>query len=339
MAGTAAHPWPVRGHEWAVAYMRKSIRHQRLRHAYLISGPARLGKMQFALALAQALNCEHADADARPCGECRSCRLAASGNHPDLLFSERDEKSGALRIDTIRALNRALALKPFASRYRVAIFDGFGAAQPRAQDALLKTLEEPPDYAILLVLAERPEHVLPTIVSRCQHLPLTPLPPADVETLLLEKGVPADQAALIARVSAGRLGWALAAAADPAHMADRGRAIAALEAALLGGVRSRLVVSQELDAATSGQRDVLVEILYIWQGFWRDVLMLQSGYEEGVMNIDATDALDTAADTCDLTEANRAIQDTREAIRALRDSNVTPRLTLDRLLLGYPGLR
>ena len=156
------HDWPVYGHDWAVAQLGKSMDFGRVRHAYLITGAESIGKSTLAHLFAMALNCTHPDEAARPCGECRSCHLIFSGNHPDILYAEQDPSTGALKIDAIRAVMRSLAMKPFEARYRIAIFDHFDAAQPRAQDALLKTLEEPPPSAILILTATREEALLST---------------------------------------------------------------------------------------------------------------------------------------------------------------------------------
>ncbi|NOG48334.1 MAG: hypothetical protein HND48_01960 [Chloroflexi bacterium] len=136
-ANDASH-WGVFGHDWAVDYLRKGLRHAaRVRR---ISSPVRRDRQNDAGAcLAAALNCQHPDVDARPCGECRSCRVIASGNHPDILYAEEDDSSGTLKIEALRDLMRRLALKPYDARYRVAIVPGFERARGPAQDAILKT--------------------------------------------------------------------------------------------------------------------------------------------------------------------------------------------------------
>ena len=93
---TLPHHWPVYGHDWAVNHLRKSMAHQRVRHGYLLVGPASVGKDTLARAFAMALNCRHPDPAQHPCGECRSCQLIASGNHPDMIYSETDASTGAL---------------------------------------------------------------------------------------------------------------------------------------------------------------------------------------------------------------------------------------------------
>ena len=120
-----------------------------------------------------ALNCQAESAAARPCGVCPSCRRIANDADPDLILAEADE-SGRLRIEPLREVMRLLSLKPYAARYRIAILNDFDRVMPRAQDALLKTLEEPPAHAVLIVLSRKLEPVLPTIRSRAQIIPFRP---------------------------------------------------------------------------------------------------------------------------------------------------------------------
>jgi len=207
-------------HDWAVEHLRRGLRHGRVRHAYLITGPEAIGKEALARAFMMALNCTHADSDWRPCGECRSCRLIGSGNHPDVIYAEHDANTGvyaehdantgALKIEEVRTVCQKLALKPFESNYRIALFRDFDKARGPAQDALLKTLEEPPPQALLILLAPSVESLLPTIVSRSQVINLRPVALETVYgTLIQHKAVSSDQAELLAGLSSGRLGWAL----------------------------------------------------------------------------------------------------------------------------------
>ena len=168
----AADNWRVIGHEWAVEFLRRALLHGRNRHAYLITGGPGLGKMRLGLTFAMALNCEAETLAQRPCFTCRACRAIEGRSHPDLIVAGAD---APLKIDEIRNVLRLLALKPYSARYRIAIFDDFHLVAPLAQDALLKTLEEPAAHAIVILLASSVERVLPTIRSRAQHTPLRPI--------------------------------------------------------------------------------------------------------------------------------------------------------------------
>ena len=127
--------WGVIGHEWAVELLRRSIAHDRLRHAYLIGGPSGVGKTALAIGLARTVNC--LSETIRPCGKCRACRLIAAHNHVDVTIISAEDKT--LKIDQIREMQHTLALHPIEARYRVVILQRFHQANPQAADALLKT--------------------------------------------------------------------------------------------------------------------------------------------------------------------------------------------------------
>ena len=153
---TSADNWQIIGHEWAVDFLRRALMNGRQRHAYLVTGSPSLGKMKLALAFAMALNCQHEQLSQRPCYLCRSCTAIERGNDPDVIVAGGD---APLKIDEIRNVSRLLALKPYGGRYRIAIFDDFHLVAPLAQDALLKTLEEPAAHAIIILLATSTERV------------------------------------------------------------------------------------------------------------------------------------------------------------------------------------
>ena len=164
--------WPVTGHTWAIEHLVRSLEHGRVRHAYLITGPAGIGKTTLARAFAQAVNC--LDGQNRPCGVCRACKLIAHDGHADVNLVQAE--GNTLKIEQVRDLQRMLSLRPVEGRYRVVILRRFQEASGPAMDALLKTLEEPPPYVILLLTADTPDGLLPTIKSRCQPINLRLLP-------------------------------------------------------------------------------------------------------------------------------------------------------------------
>lgn len=328
--------WPVFGHDWAVEQLRKSIAHGRVRHAYLITGADSVGKNTLAHAFAMALNCLNPDEGLRPCGQCRPCKLIASGSHSDILYGELDENTGALKIEAIRAVTRGLAMKPFEARYRVAIFPHFDNAQPRAQDALLKTLEEPPPTAVLILLARSTEALLPTINSRSQVIGLRPVELAQVRDVLMERfGVEGEQAELLARLSGGRIGWAIQAAHDPALLEQREQALGMLEASLGQTRAERFNLAQDL----SRDKLVLAGVLELWQSYWRDLVLLKSGDARvKVANSDRSVALQRLALTMTEEEALQALRATRDLLNNLQ-YNLNLRLALETLFLDYPGLK
>jgi len=327
-----SHHWPVYGHDWAVEHLRRGMAHGRTRHAYLIVGPESVGKNTLAHTLAQALNCTDPDERARPCGRCRSCMLIASGNHPDILYSELD--GAVLKIEEIRSVTSRIALKPYEARYRVAILRDFDRAQPRAQDALLKTLEEPPPNAVLILLAPTTDSLLSTIVSRSQVISLRPVPAQVIQDALLERwNAGPEQAALLARLSGGRMGWAIRALEDPSLLDQRHDALDLLEQVLSVNRAGRFALAEDL----SKDKLALVPLLELWQTYWRDVLLLGEGGDVPITNLDREDSLRQLAHDIAPDDAFKALSATRETLRQLV-YNLNLRLALEVMFLDYPGL-
>ncbi|RME36642.1 MAG: DNA polymerase III subunit delta', partial [Thermoflexia bacterium] len=266
--------WGIIGHDWAVRLLRRAVEEGSLSHAYLFTGPQGVGKGTLARALASALFCEGSP---RPCGACRACRLVAAGRHPDLLWVEPATEKGHLSIEQIRDLQRVLSLTPNLARHRVAVLDRFEQATLAAANAFLKTLEEPPDYAVLVLLAPDADSLLPTIVSRCQVIALRPFPARQVEEALVTHWrVEREQARLIARLSGGRLGWAVRVATDPAVLQRREQRLGELLALAAAPLTDRFRYAAEL----ARDLEEACEALDLWMGWWRDVLLVSSGADE-----------------------------------------------------------
>ena len=329
-----AENWGIIGHERAVAFLRRSLAHGRNRHAYLITGSPALGKMRLGLAFARALNCEAEPPGQRPCFSCRSCNAISRGSHPDLIVAGAD---APLKIDDIRNVLRLLALKPYSARYRIAILDDFHLAAPLAQDALLKTLEEPAPHAIAILLATSAERVLPTIRSRAQQIPLRPIPQQLIKKQLVVSGCDEERAELIAGLSGGRMGWALAAAGDEALLAFRQETLDRLSKVISGTRLPRIRMSDELNRRVGRDKAELRRVLEIWQSYWRDVLLMCCESPVKPCNVDRRAEIRALAGRISVETARAALEATGGALRAL-DTNANPRLLLDALFLTYPGL-
>src|SRR3990172_13141553 len=228
-------PWDLIGNGQAVAALRRALESGAVAHAYLFAGPERGGKRTLALQLAQALNCSGRSVTAGavtyegahdPCGEGAQCRRIAAGLHPDvqtvtIQTAEDDAQRRDISVDQVREVERAVALNPFEGRSRVIIIDPAHALSREAQNAFLKTLEEPPPRVVFILVTDSESALLPTIRSRCRRLELRPLPAAAVCEALLARGLGQEQAELLARLARGRIGWGPAMAADPAALERR----------------------------------------------------------------------------------------------------------------------
>ncbi len=198
--------WDILGHEWAVELLQGHLTQDRVRHAYLLTGPPGIGRRTLALRFTQALLCTQVPAPGGFCGNCRECRQADRMQHPDLTIVQPEEPNGMIKVDHVRELQRGLHLAPYQARYKIALLLQFERANLNAANALLKILEEPPEHVILLLTAASPERLLPTIVSRCEVLRLRQQPTALVQTGLEDQGLDPAQAHLLAHISDGRPG-------------------------------------------------------------------------------------------------------------------------------------
>jgi len=332
--------WPIVGHDWAVTLLRKGLDSGRVSHAYLFSGPPQVGKTTLALLFARALNCREPDA---PCGHCTSCTRIGKGTHPDVRQVANPVAGDSIKIDQIREMQREAALAPYEGRYRVFILRGMDFATPEAANSLLKTLEEPPAHVVLLLTVVHPETLPATVLSRCQRLDLRPVPSQLLDRSLRERGLPAEQARLLARLSGGRVGWALAAGQDPGFLKQREMDLDRFVALLSAGQAERIQFAARTtrEAAAARQQEavrrqeVIRRQIELWTTWWRDLLFVCSQAEDHVVNLDRGDELRRLANGTTVLHAWPLLRDFRRAADQL-DANVNAQLVLEALLLMLP---
>lgn len=342
--------WGIIGQQRAVMALAAAVRLGQTSHAYLFVGPRGVGKHTLAKRLAQALNCL-APPEGRPCRECRQCRRIEEGIHADVQEVTVEAGRREVRIGQVRELERALALKPYEGRVRVAIIDPADAMNQEAQNAFLKTLEEPPPDVVLALVTAREEALLPTIRSRCQRLALGRVPLSDLVAALTERGVPPETARYLARLAQGRPGVAITLARDEALRERWERELE--RAARLPGLdlRERLALAEELAQSyplrqgTAGEEngqgsspgaDEVSLALEMWQAWWRDVLLVQQGAPEAVLHSHRRQELERLARSVPPEEVVRFLSSLGTTRRYLEE-NVNARLALEVLLLEAPG--
>lgn len=322
--------WPLIGHEWVIEQLTLALNSGRTRHAYLISGPPAVGKGTLALAMAMAFNCTNDTL--RPCGECRACTLISQFKHPDIMHIAAEREGGTLKIDQVRDIQRVLSLRPYEARRRVAIFDRFHEANAAAQNALLKTLEEPPGQAMIILLTSDPAALLPTIHSRCQPFALRPLQREVVaEALVNNWSIPQEDSQLLARLSGGRLGWAIAALDNDDVLETRYEFIDLLEQLLQSQRRQRFSAAEDL----AKDKARLLPMLRLWQSYWRDALLLAHHNAHWMTNIDREAFLTQMTELVSIEALQNALAATQRTLHYLQ-RNVNTRLALETLLLDYP---
>lgn len=338
--------WNIVGHEWAVDQLRHSILANSDAHAYIFSGPPGIGKAALALHMAMALNCERSPGD--PCQECRACRRIVRGSHPDVRIAGMASQAAAIKADeaarqkelkiaTIREWQHDISLRPYEGRRRVLILHDAERLNEESSNAMLKTLEEPPDYATIILVSNSTD-LLPTIVSRCRVLRLRPLPRRQVAEALVARNIIADDAELLAAWSGGRVGWAIAAAAQPETITARQEQLTALVE--LGihshnrGIAFRWA-EQRAKEYRGGEQEMVFAWLDLWQGWWRDVLLVAAGCHESVVNIDRREDLVHTANNHTISVIHAFMRRISTTAQQLRE-NRNPQLVLENLLLHMP---
>ena len=319
----------IRGQQDIKAHLQNAIARQKVSHAYIISGEKDSGKMMLAEAFAATLMCEAHGPDA--CGECHSCKQAWNHNQPDIR-NVTHEKPNTISVEDIRQqINNDIVIKPYASDYKIYIVDEAEKMNKAAQNALLKTIEEPPSYGILLLLTTNAAGFLPTIQSRCVTLELKPVQGDILKKELMEQQkIPDYQAEVCVAFAQGNLGKAIKLASSEefnemkSHMTSLMRRIGTMD---LYGVSQEV---KELETYKSQIQDYF-DLMNIW---FRDVLLYKAtGKEENITFQDEKMIIKRQAAQCSYEGLNQMIDAVKVAGRRIA-SNGNYNLAVELLLLS-----
>ena len=326
-----------------VRRLDQSFKDGRNAHAYLITGPPQVGKRTLALNMAQAVNCLSPD-DA-PCGHCNQCTRIAAAQHPDVVVLpvQKEREDGPPRtgigIDEVRDVQHLANLKPYEGRCRVFILDGAEHMSEEASNALLKTLEEPPPQVMIILLGCLVDELLPTILSRCRRLELGALPLDQVAAeLVRSSSADAGEADRLARLSSGRMGWAIIAAADPSILQKRNEELERIGQIAAAPLEERFAYASELATLCFRNRESATEVLNLWLSWWRDLLLAREGHEGFLCNVDWSETLSSRAGLYTMSQLVGFIRAIFQTLDSL-EQNVNPRLALEMLMLEIPGQR
>ena len=304
------------GQDRAIAVLRRSIAMERVAHAYLFTGVEGCGKRKTALAFIQAVFCGSDEA----CGVCPSCKKLASGQHPDLHFLEPD--GAFIKIDQVRELQKELSYRPFEAPKKACIIDGAEKLNQSSGNALLKTLEEPPGNALMILITPERSAVLPTILSRCQTLQFQPLSAELIEGRLVRDQFPGEAARVAATLSGGSLKRGMEIAADGV-LDGRGSFLERVLALNLREVNALFAAAEELAADKEG----LPGLLELLLSFLRDVLIYRST-PGALANADLEQLVAREAERCS-EQRVMALLEQLVAMRRLLARNVNARLALE----------
>ncbi|CAA9563748.1 MAG: DNA polymerase III delta prime subunit [uncultured Thermomicrobiales bacterium] len=336
--------WGLHGQERLVTDFRRAVV-SAPRHAYVVTGPPQSGKRTLAVAFAKAMNCTRPPVPGEFCGECGICRRIDRGVFPDVTVfdlatqADRERTSGknlTLTIATVRDVSSQIAYRPSESRWKIIIVDDIESMQETAQEAFLKTLEEPPAYAVILLLTADADLLLPTIRSRCVTVRMQVVNEEVIRGALAERGVTGEDAAHIAALSDGRVGWAITAANDRAllerGLADQSDTIEWVKASQY----QRLLHAWMLAEEFSKDRESVFRRLLAAQRLWRALLYRRHGVV-GVGTIVDIDLWPTGTASLSGMTIVRAMTSLDECLTDL-EANVRPRLALQTMVMAWPEL-
>jgi DNA polymerase-3 subunit delta' len=315
------------GHEKQLETLRRSLLDGRLHHAYLFVGPDGIGKRTLALALAQTIHCAELESDF--CGRCGVCRAVQTGNHADVRVVEPLSNKKDISIQQVRDLEKALSLRSFSGRQKLAIIDPATLMNWPAQNALLKTLEEPPQGCILILIASNAGGLLPTVRSRALALSFAPLPRQQMVSFLISsKGKTKEQAEFLAALTMGSLG-AVSKFEKEKMNEKRLDWMKTLVSLRVGDYRAALNAAEAL----AGNREETLKFLE-WAGLWyRDLLNFRIAHAaDKILNMDMLAQIEEHSARIEEDDLFSLLSKTGEASQLIQ-RNVNRRMVLEDLLL------
>jgi DNA polymerase III subunit delta' len=331
--------WNVWGQASAIRELQRAVQTTPA-HAYLFSGPANSGKRLAAVNFAMALCCASPPEPGRYCGECGACRRIGRGVYPDVTVydlasqAERDrEKSRnhTLNIQTVREVSSAVAFRPAESRWRIAIVDDAETMQETAQEAFLKTLEEPPSYAVIILIASDAERLLDTVRSRCTNIRFGLATTRVVAEALRAHGAYAGDVETIAALSSGSIGWAFRAIEDPALLEHRSLVVRQAMELVTADAYQRMVHAVKLADGFAADRAGVRERLQAVQEIWREAMYVQAGVHESPVSETITEHLGDIP----LGPIVEAVDSVEKCLDNL-EANVRPRLAMETMVSNWP---
>jgi len=313
----------ILGHDRQKEILTRALEAEHLAHAYLFAGPDGVGKRLAALALVRAMFCLNGSG----CGQCAACRKMDHRNHPDLHFIEPDGTS--IKIEQVRALQKELYFKPLEANCKVGLIDHAELMTIAAANALLKTLEEPPGSALLILLSSQPQRLLETIRSRCQSLHFARHSQQRLQQVLEQKlGLETSEAHILAALSEGSFRKAFGKDKD-LYLQKRRDLLKTLTALSPGSILPVLEFAEDL----ASEKSDLPDILEIFQAFFRDVLLvLHHQADDHLVNLDLMEKVRKAARRETVSTVLDKLGALAEARKHL-ERNVNRQLAMEVLLL------
>lgn len=288
------------GHDDTVKFLLRAIKNDKVAHAYIFSGPLGVGKASVALNFAKALDCT-GGADQIPCDHCASCKKIDASGHPDVRIAGPAKGNVSIGIEDIRGVMKDVQLKPYEGRKKAYIIDGAERLTHQAQGALLKTLEEPSPDTVIMLITDKMEVLLPTIVSRAEVVKFFPLKKGDVRDILIKKyGVDVARAHILSGLLSGRLGEAVRRNSDERFFERRSRVIE--------GLIDKTFFDSEKEKPSREDIGLELDIMLTW---FRDILITKASPDGGldIINVDRKETIAREAKKLNFEYLDRVIRE------------------------------
>lgn len=320
----------ILGHERPIKILRREIENQKVAHSYLFWGNEGIGKKKVAIQFAKVLNCLGVDAkNVDACDRCLPCRKIDQQVHPDVSLIEPEGQT--LKIDQVRQMQKDLSYRPYEGRYRVLIIEAADRMAPYMSNSLLKTIEEPPLHTIIILLANNPRSMLPTILSRCQILRFDPLPISTVSRWLMrEKGIEEKDAHILASLSEGSPGKALRIGEEISQIPR-----AKLLVDLVGLKKIPFSEKEQWAQSLPSQREDLLLILEVAKTLLRDLIVVKIiKSETNLIHKDLLADMKNITKDWSLSSLINRFETLHSTILAIK-ANANTRLSLEAMMLSW----
>ena len=318
----------VVGRKDLVSYIQKAVTQKQISHAYILNGERGAGKKMFAQLFAMTLQCERGGAE--PCNECHSCRQALSGNHPDIIRVVH-EKTNTISVEEVRVqINNDIMIRPYNGKYKIYIVPDADMMTVQAQNALLKTIEEPPEYAVIFLLTENAESLLPTILSRCVMLKIKNVKDALIKKYLMEQmQIPDYKADVCTAFAQGNMGRAIMLATSE-HFNEIKEETLQMMKYIKDMELPELLKALKSLSSYKVEVDDILDLISVW---YRDVLLYKATKDiNGVIFSDQMKYIKESANTSSY-EGIETILKALEKAKTRLKANVNFELVMELLLL------